>query len=231
MKSAIVLSGYAALLGGKIAPDYKYPVTAHHLKQMLEATGQFGVEVVEEIFPRVLEGDGLSGVDLLVLNFPRHLHEHIPSLPEAQAAGLSRFVRSGGGVVAIHASNAAFSEWPEYREIVGGVWGPESRSDYGPGQSFTVRIEDDTHPITVGMKDFVIDDELYIGLDLEPDIQVLASAYSELSGRQEPVAWTRTCGDGRVFQNVLGHHPPSTRNPGFVQLTVNSALWACAGPG
>jgi len=24
----------------------------------------------------------------------------------------------------------------------------------------------------------------------------------------------------------LGHHPPSTQNPNFIQLTVNGALWA-----
>ena len=97
MKSAIILSGYAALQGGSIVPDAKYPVTAQHLKKMLEGTGQFRVEVVEEIFPRVLESGELFDLDLLVLNFPRHLYEHIPRLPDAQEQGFSRFVRSGKG--------------------------------------------------------------------------------------------------------------------------------------
>jgi len=226
MKSAIILSGYAALQGVSIVPDAKYPVTAHHLKKMLEGTGQFRVEVVEELFPRVLESGELFDLDLLVLNFPRHLYEHIPRLPDAQEQGFSRFVRSGKGVVAIHASNNAFPEWQEYKKIIGGVWGKHSRIDFGVGRSFTVNIEDAMHPITKGMKDFVIDDELYTGLNLESNIQVLASAFSQFSGSQQPVAWTQTYGDGRVFHNVLGHHPPSTQNPHFIQLTVNGALWA-----
>ena len=36
MKSAIILSGYAALQGGHIVPDGKYPETAYYLKRMLE---------------------------------------------------------------------------------------------------------------------------------------------------------------------------------------------------
>ena len=221
--------------GVSIVPDAKYPVTAHHLKKMLEGTGQFRVEVVEEIFPRVLESSELFDLDLIVLNFPRHLYEHIPRLPDAQEQGFSRFVRNGKGVVAIkmeakpssfHASNNAFPEWQEYKKIIGGVWGKDSRIDFGVGRSFTVNIKDAMHPITKGMKDFVIDDELYTGLNLESNIQVLASAFSQFSGSQHPVAWTQTYGDGRVFHNVLGHHPPSTQNPNFIQLTVNGALWA-----
>ena len=226
MKSAIILSEYAAVQGTEIVPDAKYPVTAYHLKKMLEDTGQFSVGIVEEIFPRVLESDELFDLDLLVLNFPRHLCEHIPRLPDAQEQGFSRFVGSGKGVVAIHASNNAFPECQAYKEILGGVWGKGSRIDFGPGRSFTVKIEDTMHPITKGMKDFAVDDELYTGLDLASNVQVLASAFSQFSGSQEPVAWTQTYGDGRVFHNVLGHHPPSTQNPNFIRLTVNGALWA-----
>ena len=194
----------------------------------MEDTGRFSVDIVEEIFPRILESDAICDLDLLVLNFPRHLHEHVPRLPEPQEQGLSRFAKGGKGVVAIHASNNAFAEWPEYRKIIGGVWGEQSRIDFGPGRSFAVEIEQATHPITKGMEDFVIDDELYTGLDLESDITVLASGLSQSTGRREPVAWVHTYGDGRVFHNVLGHHPPSTQNPGFIELTVNGALWASA---
>ena len=57
-------------------------------------------------------------------------------------------------------------------------------------------------PITQGLKDFKLTDELYYQMQMMPDVQPLATI--EYQGAAWPVAWTRTFGKGRVFHTVPG---------------------------
>lgn len=55
---------------------------------------------------------------------------------------------------------------------------------------------------------------------------MLASADSDWSGRTEPIAWTVTYGQGRVFVLVLGHDAASRRSDGFQRLFARGCEWA-----
>ena len=119
------------------------------------------------------------------------------------------YVFGGGGVVAIHASNNAFTGWKEYEQMVGLLW---RGKEYGaslyldeagklvreaPGQGrgmghggqydWAMTVRDPAHPITEGMpvKWMHKHDELYHGQrGPAENVHILLTAYSDpASGR------------------------------------------------
>ncbi|HEY2893526.1 MAG TPA: LamG-like jellyroll fold domain-containing protein, partial [Pirellulales bacterium] len=81
-------------------------------------------------------------------------------------------------------------------------------------------------PITAGLNSFETIDELYCNQQGELPIEVLASAHSKVSGKEEPMAFVYPYGKGRVFQTVLGHAAESIRTPGESTLIRRGAVWA-----
>ena len=62
--------------------------------------------------------------------------------PEVRA-GLSRFVREGGGLAGYHGTSHASMDWPEFGEMLGAVEG----SHREPTEMATVKIDDPTSPL------------------------------------------------------------------------------------
>lgn len=172
----------------------------------------------------VLASPALSGYDVVVLGsgFTRRVPQpdgtnaYVPELSDDQSAGLLAFVRGGKGFVGIHGTGWWIGG--EYVTLVGGHanWHP-------PGLEFTVRIDDRQHPITQGIDDFTVQDEIYMSA-WDPSIHVLATAgWAE---RRHPMAWTHRYGAGRVFYTTLGHGPGTFENPTMQALLANAVRWA-----
>ena len=174
------------------------------------------------------------------------------------------FVRSGGGVVVYHAADNAFPKWKEFNQIIGlGGWGNRDEKsgsyvfwqrgkvvrDDSPGvggyhgdqHAFTVVNRDTSHPITQGLPEKWMHarDELYSLLrGPGENMHILATAYSDPAtrgtGRDEPVLFTITYGEGRIFHNVLGHAmgegpQPAMQCVGFIVTFLRGAEWAATG--
>ena len=88
--------------------------------------------------------------------------------------------------------------------MLGGIFShkglPDGKTRKG---SYTVKIVDTASPITRGLKDFPLKDELYYHIQMEPGVEPLATIRHD--DQDWPVAWTRTFGKGRVFHTPLGH--------------------------
>ena len=142
-----------------------------------------------------------------------------PDLTPAQEAGLFNFVESGKGLVGIHGT----AWWIGGRavDLIGGHanWHP-------PGLTFTVNIDNPNHPITTGVSDFEVEDEIYISA-YEPTLQILASA--QWHGRAHPMAWVKPFGQGRVFYTTLGHTADTFMCPTMQQLMTQGVRWAGKG--
>jgi type 1 glutamine amidotransferase len=141
-----------------------------------------------------------------------------PMLSEAEEKGLLSFVREGKGLVGIH-----YMSWTlpgHLGLLVGGQanWHP-------PYTTHSVQIEDPDHPITQGVGNFTIDDELYM-LAWDPNVHVLAIV--EWFEKRLPVAWTHTYGKGRVFYTSLGHDEAAFATQSLMQMIVNGARWVAA---
>ncbi len=231
------------------------PFAEKALEILGNKTGAFQAVISDD--PRLLLADRLPTFDALVMN---NIHENAPFLPEdlnqldeqQQAAAqqfdaavkqsILDFVRSGKGLVGIHAATAAFRPWPEYGQLIGGFYGGHIN------QKVAIRVEDPKHPINVCFegKPWEITDEIY--LFREPysrdNLHVLLSL--DLDRMDDPgkrpdkdyaVSWVRKEGEGRVFYTTLGHAVETYWNPMFLQhllAGVQFATWdlqAATAPG
>jgi type 1 glutamine amidotransferase len=242
----------ALIVDGQNNHDWKS--TTPLLRKALEENGLFTVDVATSP-----GGDDLSGFqpdfaayDVVVSNYNGALWS------EATQAALVDYVRSGHGLVVVHAANNAFPQWPAYNEMIGLGWRDSGFGDRitfddqgqavrtpkgeGPGaghgsqHEFAVEIRDAEHPVTKGMpaKWLHAADELYHGQrGPAQNMRILASAYSATdsggTGAHEPMIWEIPYGEGRVFTTVMGHSPESMHCAGFIVTVQRGAEWAATG--
>jgi uncharacterized protein len=219
------------LLSGGKRQHHGYRDQALYLSGMLENTGRFQVTICEDA--AILETPAMSKYDLLIVNADRRDDEFKFSV--AQQEAIFEYVRSGHGYVSIHGADNAAKDWlPAWKDMLGGVFShfglPDGKVRKG---SFIVKIADTSSPITNGLHDFNLTDELYYQVQMMADVQPLATI--DYQGATWPVAWTRTFGKGRVFHTVLGHRDfgpekdDPLRNPNLGRLVVQGIDWVAAG--
>ncbi len=208
------------LITGRDVPVHPWRETTPVLREHLEKSGKFEVVVCEE--PLVLESStALASYDIIMLNY---YNWQRPGITAKAQENLMGFVKGGKGLVSFHFSVRAFDDWAEFRNLIGRIW--TKGSGHGPRSTFTSKVVKPDHPITAGVAPtFEADDELYAKLVGDAPIDVLVEAYSDWSKKVEPLAWTLTYGQGRVFNIVYGHDGKACRNPHFARLFVQGTEW------
>lgn len=210
------------IVTGKDYPGHKWRQTTPAVRSALEAAGRFDVRVCED--PEIMATRMAERYDVVVLHY---CNWESPSPSREALDGLAAFVRGGKGLVVLHFACGAFTDWPEYVRLVGRVWDPSKTHDpYGP---FRVRVVNKEHPITHGLDDFDTTDELYFCLKGETEIEVLLTAWSKVTKRDEPMGFVLRYGEGRVFHTPLGHDVKAFSAPGVVKLLQRACEWAATG--
>lgn len=231
-----------------------WPQTTKMMKAYLEQTGLFTVDVATTA-PKGTDPNfkpEFSKYDVVVNNFG---HGAAPWPQETQTA-FEKFVREGGGHVVIHAADNSFPEWQAYNEMIGlGGWGGRNETsgpyvyfndkgdlvrdtskgrggNHGAQWEFPVVVRDGQHPITQGMPTewMHAKDELYDQLrGPAQNMQILATAESQVTGRHEPMIFTVKYGSGRVFHTPMGHAEYSQECVGFITTFQRGTEWAATG--
>jgi uncharacterized protein len=153
------------------------------------------------------------------------------TISEAQKAKLIALLDKGTGLVVLHHALVSYQHWPEYEKIIGGLY-PEP--DDKPGVvtpelgyqhdvDIPVSIVAKEHPITAGMKDFIIHDEIYWGYRVDPEVTTLITTTHPKSGK--PLGWCHTHRNSRVVYLQLGHGPEAFENENYRKLLANSIGW------
>lgn len=215
------------LLTGGQREHHGYRDQSLYLAGLLEDTGRYRVTICEDA--AILETPAMKKYSILIVNADRRDPEF--KLTEDQQRAMLAFVKGGGGYVSIHGGDNAAPDWiPEMKEMLGGIFShkglPDGKTRKG---TFTVKIADTASPITSGLQDFEIKDELYYHIQMLPDIAPLATIHHE--GADWPVAWTRTYGSGKVFHTPLGHRDfgpgkdDPLRNPSLSKMFVQGVDW------
>jgi len=141
-----------------------------------------------------------------------------------------RFVNEGGGVLTFHAGASSFYDWEAYHRIGIGRWGKDTR--HGPATLGKVYGFDQKHPITKGISEFYIMDEIWENSDIYPGSRAIGSL-SATDGKDghpinTPSVFVSQIGKGRSFFTTLGHDERALLNSGLQILLLRAAQW-CAG--
>jgi len=196
--------------------------TAVTLRDVIRQDRRFEVILVED--SEVLGTDLPFDYDVILLHFKNY---RTPNRNVAMQANLEKFVMEGGGLFVFHFACGAFADWADFEKIAGRVWDP-ALPPHDPYGRFTVRITDNTHPITANIGNFEIYDELYTCLrESEVPIHILADAVSIVDGKTYPMAFVLEPGKGRTFHTTLGHDDRSLSSPEFQRMIRQAILW-CA---
>jgi type 1 glutamine amidotransferase len=178
-----------------------------------------------------------------------------PPWPKEVEKALESYLKAGKiGLVIVHAANNSFGNWKEYNLMIGMGWrgskggdrllfdneGKEVRIPSGKGDGsghrysglFTITLRDREHPITKGMPDEWLhnNDELYDNMRGPiQNVHVLATSYSKGTKVHEPMIWTVSYGQGRIFHTPMGHDLNAMRCVGFIATLQRGTEWAATG--
>ncbi len=146
----------------------------------------------------------------------------------ATRRALMEFVGKGGGLIAVHAGLwYNWADWTEYnRTLIGGG----TRDHDKPGR-FEVTVLAPNHPVMSGVPaHFEIEDELY-HQQMEPEdapVEVLATAYSPITGKSYPSVWTVKGQKGRIVCIALGHDERAHGNAAYQTILRNAVAWTAS---
>lgn len=160
------------------------------------------------------------------------LYDMPKTITDAQKAKFLSLFDHGVGLFVLHHAIVAYQHWPEYENIIGGRYPEEDgkagqvtdQVGYQHDIDIPVTVVNHEHPITAGLSNFTIHDEIYWGFRVSPDITPLLSTTHPKSGH--PIAWTRTQGQSRIVYLQLGHGPSAYENPQYRELIARGLQWA-----
>lgn len=168
---------------------------------------------------------------------------------------LEKSLKSGKiGLVIVHAANNSFGNWVEYNLMIGMGWrgnnygkrlklddqgkqilvpkGQDEGSGHRYSGPFQLVIRDSNHPITKGMPQewMHYNDELYDNMRGPIEhVHLLGTAYSKGTKTHEPMIWTVSYGEGRVFHTPMGHDVGAMQCVGFITTLQRGTEWAATG--
>ncbi len=145
---------------------------------------------------------------------------HDPWMTEAVQNQLRDYVRQGGGLLAVHAGTAGYSETRILRALLGGVF------DHHPEQCRVEFEPDALSPLTRDLQAFSHLDEHYFMTIDQPDLDIFLTSVSE-HGAQS-AGWRRSEGEGRIAVLTPGHNAKVWLDPNMRQLLERTLAW-CGG--
>jgi type 1 glutamine amidotransferase len=164
--------------------------------------------------PRI---DALNSADLVFV-FTRRLRP-----PEEQIKVFQKYCRSGKPIIGVRTASHAFQDWLIFdKEVLGGG---NYQGHHKPGSITQVAIPDKakSHPILKGIEPFTSPSSLYKNDPIAESSQLLLTGTIPAE-KTEPIAWTHTHNNGRVFYTSLGS-PDDFKNEMFRKLLDNALAW------
>lgn len=174
-------------------------------------------------------GPNLGNVDAIFFLGHREIQ-----LNDQQKADLLKFVHDDGkGFVAAHVAMTAMNSWPEFGEMLGGVY---DEHPWGSAAG-TVINEDPTFPATKHLpQTFALTDEFYQAKNfsreksrvlLRLDVSKMPPNEGNRSKNGDfPLAWAKMYGKGRVFYGSFAHAAKTWDDPDIYHMYFEALRWA-----
>ncbi|KZM24971.1 uncharacterized protein EKO05_0009468 [Ascochyta rabiei] len=202
------------------------PTGITSLKRLADETGFFTVTASEDA--SFFTSSILSRYRVLVL-----LHTSGDFLTDDQLSTLQEYVRSGGGVLAIHGSAAGMPSSSWYAKLIGAHF--DMHPDPEPGSFLPIPQSVSSHPIIAGHeppKEWM--DEWYNFKSHPSDnesLQILLRGDTKSfrggkHGDDHPLAWYQEFDGGRSVYLALGHFDNAYADSWFMGTMERMLMWA-----
>jgi type 1 glutamine amidotransferase len=180
------------------------------------------------------EGRGVNARTLDYYDAIFMLPSGFGTMSEQQRKELLAFVHDEGkGLIVGHATGVAFTDWPEYGEMVGGYMDSEFNANakilvedpaFPGAMAFggTSFMFNDQHPV---FKEPYSRDKVHVIMRLDPDSLDEKNRARRADG-DFPVVWAKQYGKGRVFNVGWGHPDTTWDNPQFQTMMLEGIKWA-----
>jgi len=137
-------------------------------------------------------------------------------------ANLEAFTKRGGGIVAIH--DAVLRQGSpvvqdRHRRRLG------ARQVKFLNGTLGIYVQDYPHEITRGVSNFMMDDEIYWDLHLQPEAKVIGTAF-RTPHENHPQMWSTRRTTNRAFVNIQGHKYTVVQPPHYRALLLRGIAWA-----
>jgi uncharacterized protein len=155
-------------------------------------------------------------------------------LSDQQKKDLLAFVHDDGkGLVVGHATGVAFTNWPEFGEMVGGYMDSEFNANARiivedpkfPGADAwgaTTFMFDDQHPV---FKEPYSRDKVHVIMRLDP-ASLSEQNRQRRSDSDFAVVWAKSYGKGRVYNVGWGHPDTTWDDPHFQKMMLEAIKWS-----
>ena len=146
----------------------------------------------------------------------------------AQKEALQKYIRKGGGLVAIHGAIATEKESAWYAAMVGAAFKYHPK----PQKALVNIINHDFKAMQHFGESWLYFDEWYNYTSPVNNNCVVLARVDESSykggkmGKDHPVIWYQNLKKGRVFTSALGHAEESYTNDDFVKMVKEAVIWA-----
>jgi type 1 glutamine amidotransferase len=212
------------------------PIVNKTLEIMGKNTGAFDVVITDDY--SVFTAENLKQFDAICLNNTTHLKFDPKETPE-RCKALMDFVKSGKGIVGVHAGTDNFYDWPEAMEMMGGKFTGHPWTSNG---TWAVKIDEPDHPLMKAFKGegFKINDEIYrtepplysrskqlvlMSLDMSDPTTRNVRGFKP-TDTDTGISWVKKWGNGRIFYCSLGHNDHIFWNPAVLQHYLDGIQFA-----
>lgn len=156
------------------------------------------------------------------------------NITEAQKGAFIKLLDEGTGFVFLHHALVSYQHWPEFEKIRGGKYHLEAsdgiqKSDYQHDVDFKVEIvkHKSAHPVTAGIKNFTIHDEVYGNFTVRNDITPLLRTSHPQSS--PVIGWAHTYKKSRIVFLQPGHDQHAYANENYRKLIHQAIKWTSGG--
>jgi len=149
-------------------------------------------------------------------------------ISETQKASYIHALDKGQGMVFLHHSLVSYQDWPEFQQIIGGRYlltktNNNPKSTYKHDVDINVHLVNKKHPISMGLDDFELLDEVYGNYIVNKNVTPLLTTDHPESTRT--IGWCHKYRNARIVYLQSGHDHFAFENPNFRALLRNAINW------
>ncbi len=183
-------------------------------------------ELVQPKANQLMVDGGMEKYDVLVF------YDMFQEISEEEKAAFLQLLQKGKPMLFLHHALVSYQGWKEFETILGGRYYDSGRYKETPENGFSTYLHDTDisvqllapgHPVTAGLADFSLFDEVYGNTWVSPDVKpLLGTDHPEST---EIIGWENTYAASKIIYLQPGHGKTSYENPNYRKLLYHTLMY------